>query len=246
MKRKNNLHPLLANILKFIFLLITFYFYSYTILLLVIFLLELFNVTFSNLNTTLKLIIYALIDVSYIGIYFLLYKTYLIKCAKDFKGNFEKYMDIGVRWWLVGFTIMGISNLLISLFTPEDLSENEETVRTLIETLPIYMMFSISIYAPIIEELLFRQSIFDIIDNTKIPFKNIIYVIASGVTFGFLHIISSLDSAYGLLHLIPYSAIGIAFAITYVKTKNIFVPMFFHFIHNSLAGLILIYSTYFQ
>lgn len=245
MKNKINHKNLLFALLRFIFMLGSFYFYSYIMLIVIIYIFSIFSSSFYELSSSLQIGIYALIDISYIAIYFLLYKEYLIEKLKDFKTNWNDYLDIGVKWWILGFSIMGLSNLLISLFTPVDLSENEEAIRDLIEIVPIYMLFSISIYAPFIEELLFRKSIYDIIDNTKLPYKSTIFIIISGFTFGFLHIISSLDSIYGLLHLIPYSALGISFAIIYNKTKNIFVPMLFHFIHNTLAGLILIYSYYF-
>ena len=72
-------------------------------------------------------------------------------------------------------------------------------------------------------------------------------MLVSGISFGFVHILSSLlvivsnsieagnlvlTGWTDLLYIIPYSIPGIIFAYTLVKSKNIFVPISLHMIHN--------------
>ena len=90
------------------------------------------------------------------------------------------------------------------------------------------MFITAVILAPVIEELVFRQAFRNIITN------NWLFIIISGLVFGSLHVITSYETPTDLLYLIPYSAPGIIFAYTLVKSKNIFVPMGLHFIHNGL------------
>lgn len=223
---------------KFLLMLFMFYFYTTIMVGIIDIVLSIFNISFIELNNFVRISCLALIESSLIYLFYLLNKKDLKLDFKNFKANFEKFFDIGIRWWILGFGLMGCSNLLISLFTPEDLSQNEEAVRSLVEILPVYMVFSVSIYAPFIEEVLFRKSLAGIFKSDWL------YVVMSGFIFGALHVVSGLSSFYSFLHLIPYCALGFSFAIIYVKTKNIFVPMFFHFIHNTLAVVVLIISNF--
>ena len=62
---------------------------------------------------------------------------------------------------------MIISNNIINIFFSSATATNENMVRLLIDKYPLYMLFSVAIYAPIVEETIFRRSIKDITDNTS-------------------------------------------------------------------------------
>ena len=49
-----------------------------------------------------------------------------------------------------------------------------------------------------------------------------------------MHVISTLENLVDLLFIIPYSIPGFIFAYIYSKSKNIFVPISLHFIHNGI------------
>lgn len=165
----------------------------------------------------------------------LIIKIYYKDLKKDFKNyfgkNFRSNFKQSLKYWLVGFAIMYISNLVIAVVIG-DITNNEEAVRTLVDTTPWYMALNLAIYAPLTEELIFRKSIRDVIDNRYI------YAIISGVIFGGLHVISSITGAIDLLYLIPYCALGIAFGLLYSKSNNIFSTIVVHSIHNTLAFII--------
>ena len=109
------------------------------------------------------------------------------------------------------------------------LANNEEAVRALIDNYPMYMIFSVVLYAPFTEELIFRHGFREVFKSKYL------YIFISGFVFGSLHVISSLDSISSLLHLIPYCALGFTFASLYVKTNNIFSSISMHMLHNTLA-----------
>ena len=90
------------------------------------------------------------------------------------------------------------------------------------------MVFSAVFFAPFTEEMVFRNSIKNIITNKYV------FIITSGLVFGGLHVIGNINTIYDLLYIIPYSTPGIAFAIMLQKTDNIFVPMGIHFMHNAI------------
>ena len=60
-----------------------------------------------------------------------------------------------------------------------------------------------------------------------------LFVILSGVIFGLLHVVSA-KTLLEALYIIPYSSLGIAFAITYYKTDTVFSSIFVHILHNSI------------
>ena len=132
---------------------------------------------------------------------------------------------------------MVISNVFINKLT-QAIPGNEETIRATLNKAPLYMFFSAVIFAPFTEEMVFRQSIKNIITNKKT------FIITSGLIFGGLHVIGNINTIYDLLYIIPYSTPGIAFAIMLEKTDNIFVPMGIHFLHNGLLMTLQIIMMY--
>jgi membrane protease YdiL (CAAX protease family) len=187
--------------------------------------------SFSKIAKIMYMFICNIVVISVIGgIY---YKT----LVKDFKNFFNKNiftnLDNSFKYWLIGFGVMVVSNLIITTITG-GIASNEETVRSLIETSPFYMAFDVVIYAPLMEELIFRKSIRNITNNKWG------YVLLSGLIFGGLHVISSISSPLDLLYIIPYGSLGIAFAYSYYKSNNIFSTITMHAMHNGLSFAILI------
>jgi membrane protease YdiL (CAAX protease family) len=105
---------------------------------------------------------------------------------------------------------------------------------------PILTFMSAVIIAPLLEELVFRKSFRYMFSN------NILFILFSGITFGAFHVVGSFETFFDLIYIIPYSVPGLVFAYTLVKSKNIFVPMGLHFLHNgilmSLQFLVMFFS----
>ena len=199
-----------------------------------ILILKIFNVDANNISESMKIILTFVFDLLFLILIGSIYHKTLIKDFKEYfnKKNFRKYFKQSFKTWLIGLGVMMASNAIIMIFTKGTLSNNEETVRTLIDSYPLYMAFNVMIYAPITEELIFRKSIKDIFPNSNLS------IIISGLIFGGLHVITSLDTPLGLLHLIPYCSLGFIFAYLYKKTDNIFSTITAHSIHNTFAILI--------
>jgi len=168
-------------------------------------------------------------DLIYLIAIILCYKKTLIKDFKLFKKNLATNLENAFKYWLLGFIVMIIGNIIILFFTKQGLAQNEENVRILIKQLPLYMIFSVSIYAPITEELIFRKSIKDFISNKYL------YILTSGLIFGGLHVISYINSIADAIYLIPYCALGFAFAYSYYKSNNIYSTIIMHCMHNTIA-----------
>ena len=158
------------------------------------------------------------------------------KDFNEFKKQFGNNFELAFKYYFIGVVVMIISNLLITLCFSDATAGNEEAVRSLIDQAPLYMIFSVSIYAPFVEELIFRHSIKDcIITNKKNKISKYVYIITSGFIFGGMHIFGQATSALDYLYIIPYMSLGISFAALYAKTDNIFSSISMHALHNTIT-----------
>ena len=87
------------------------------------------------------------------------------------------------------------------------------------------------IWAPIVEELIFRGSLRRFIKNNKI------FIVISAVVFGLLHTIVEATLTNVLFMAIPYMVIGGFFAYLYAKTENICTNIFSHAFFNTIATI---------
>ena len=181
----------------------------------------------SKMSILTKSIYLILCETLIITIIAVINKQKLKENFKDIKKNYNEYYTKYLKLYAFALLIMIISNILINQLTAS-IPGNEETIRQTLNKAPIYMFFSAVIFAPFTEEMVFRNSIKNIIQNKYA------FIITSGLIFGGLHVIGNINTLYDLLYIIPYSTPGIAFAYMLYKTDNIFVPMGIHFLHNGL------------
>ena len=192
--------------------------------------LAMFGIDYNNFSYNGKILYTIICSVLFLLFMIYIYRKELIMNAKGFfNKNFISNLEVPVKYWLVGLLVMIGINFFISIITNGGIASNEESVRELIDMMPLYMVFQILIYAPITEELIFRKSIRNIFNNKYL------YILTSGIVFGGLHVITSVSTITDLLYIVPYSALGIAFAYTYTKTNNIFSTISMHALHNSLT-----------
>jgi len=147
-----------------------------------------------------------------------------------------KNIDIGFKYWFLGFVIMFVSNLLIVSLLPKAIAGNEETVQEMIQASPWISLIGTGLFAPFIEEIIFRKAFRNMISNDTL------FILISGIIFGGLHVVLSLNSYYDLAYLIPYCSLGIAFGFIYIKTKTVFTSFVMHALHNTALTIISVAS----
>ncbi|MFS0752777.1 CPBP family intramembrane glutamic endopeptidase [Oceanobacillus sp. 1P07AA] len=104
-------------------------------------------------------------------------------------------------------------------------SENTQQIMDITRAAPIFMIVP-AIFAPILEEIIFRKIIFgELYKRMNFFFAGLL----SAVIFGFIH----LDPT----HILIYASMGFVFAFLYVKTKRIIVPIIVHAGMNSFVLL---------
>lgn len=189
-------------------------------------LLDIFNV---SVITGPAAVIYSLAnEVLLVALILLVFHKKIEKDIEDIKKNHKKYFKENFKYYLIGIAIMLISNCILIYGFENGISGNEESIRSLFGTHPIYVYISAVLFAPIAEELVFRQGIRNIIPN------DILFILISGFVFGGLHLIGNVSTFVDFLYIIPYSALGLAFAYILTRTNNILVTIGLHMMHNGI------------
>ena len=196
---------------------------------------RIFGINYNDLSTTNKYIYLALYQLLMLFVITFIYRKDFISNFKDFKSNIGSYIKKYIKYWIIALILMIISNIVISNFTTTFTSENNKAIINELKVAPLYILITTVFILPILEELVFRLSLRKIFTRT-----NILYIVLSGIFFGFIHVIGYLENMSDLLFIIPYSIPGFIFAYTHTKSNNIFVPISLHLIHNLVMIIILI------
>lgn len=199
-------------------------------------LLSSFGFSISSLPKTIRMISLAINDLIYVITILLMFKKEIREGLIKLKKNFINEAYIGLNCWVIGCVIMTVSSFIISLILKESVSGNEASIRESIKLAPAYMLFTCSVVAPILEEMVFRRSFHGLIKNKWV------FILFSGLSFGALHVLGSFTNPLDFLYVIPYGSMGCCFAYLLTKTNNITLPILIHMIHNTILVTIQIYG----
>jgi len=199
--------------------------------------LSILGINYNDLSLISKIAYLLLYELIFILILFLIYHKTFISDIKDYIKNFKDYVKNYFEYWALAFGLMIVSNLFIVTLFPDAMATNQENINSIMSFAPLYVIVSACVYAPFLEETIFRLSIRNFIKNDKL------FIFVSGIIFGGLHVITSFENLIDLIYIIPYSIPGFVFAYTLVKSKNIFVPMSLHFFHNTFTILMQLILT---
>lgn len=172
-------------------------------------------------------------------IFFATFMYYINK--RDYIDIFRfKDTKLNIFWLLpacviITFGISGITNEWLYLvyekfdnlpFFKQSIESYDSSWGGIDEEPYFFVFLSVVFIGPLLEELMFRGVIFNIISK---QFGNMLGVIFSGLIFGIWHM-ELIQSVYTALF-------GMALAIVYLVTKSIIFPFFCHFIYNFFGTL---------
>ena len=163
---------------------------------------------------------------------FLAIIIYFNDLKRDFKlllNNFKQYFPFCLKYWGILLGLNLFCSIIVGIFSESVVSVNQETINSL----PLYYTIPASIiYAPIVEETIFRGVIRKLFKN------NVLFVIVSALAFGFIHITSEPTLIMAVVHSLPYVSMGAVLAIVYVKTNNITASMTVHATQNTFSTIL--------
>lgn len=135
---------------------------------------------------------------------------------------------------LVGYFLLVIGSSVGSSITialgGTGSSENQQVIERILKSeYGFLMIICVALIGPIVEELIFRKSLFALGDKCKL--NRIITIILSSVFFGLIHVISGGD----FVEVFPYVFMGLAMGISYQMSKTLLVPVIVHVFQNTLS-----------
>ena len=119
---------------------------------------------------------------------------------------------------------------------------NTEKVFEMIRKNPVFMVFGTCFIGPVLEEILYRYTVFGLISKKNIP---IAYIITA-LLFGLQHVIAA--GLYGgdvtqFINIGGYMMFSFIMSFLYSKTNNICIPIIIHIITN-LIGVTMMLLQY--
>ncbi len=209
-----------------------------TSLYLVYFLYTYFGSYIANMFPTLdSQLVMLILDILFLLVIVLIYKKALKKdfqiLKKDYTvGKIFKVIAIGfLSIIVINVLVAGITQLL---FQEGSVDQNTQSIQNLASLSMLYTVFKTMIFGVVAEELLFRESLSDLIDN------NVLFVLVSAVIYTIMNFIFTSD-AFNMSQVLAYFLPALLFGTIYVKNKrNILLVMFTKFAYNLIPLVILI------
>ena len=179
-----------------------------------------------------RLMLYIAIIVITVILAYPLIKDLFEKFTKDWVNDLASIFTIMCMFMMLIIVISKISG--IDMNTSLNQVKNEVSFKTDI----FYSMFVALIYAPIVEEVVFRGVMYKSIKRNYGGFKAILI---SSFLFGVMHVMNSFNSFSfsELIYFAIYFIMGIALCISYEYTNSIWGSIINHFIWNFITLIIM-------
>lgn len=192
--------------------------------------------TFFGINEILATF---LSDLIFLIIILIFYKSNLKKDFISLKNNYTfkklfKIIILGVLLISIVKFIIPIIGSLISYVGGYDI--NQEAINSIYSKSKIYTIFKTIIFCGIVDEILFKESIRDIIKN------NVLFVILSSIIYTiFIVIFSSNTGNVNIFELLNYFLSSIIICCFYLKNKdNVLLIILIKFIYNLIPLTIML------
>lgn len=165
-------------------------------------------------------------------------RIYFKQDAKELKNKKLFYTIFGLCSAVIFYFVGKGADALSAVITNNQVSNNQESiVNSLKSNLAFLQIIVIVFIAPIVEEMVFRKSIYKIVDKTAPAF------IISTLLFTLIHMVSSFNILannpkifFGMT--LPYIVAAIMLNAIYVLSKkNIYINIFVHIVNNFIALL---------
>lgn len=187
-------------------------------------------------NLSISKLPYIIIGIAYYVIVFCLsifvFRKRLIRDFKETRKDFGAYFKYIFRMWGIMISLSLLAACIRILFGVDGESANQISLNNA----PLWYVIPLSvIWAPIVEESVFRGAIRRFISNDKA------FIIVSAISFGLIHTLGQEVGFFNtLFQSLQYIVMGGVIAYTYTKTNNIYTNMGLHCIQNIFASLMML------
>ena len=190
----------------------------------------------SALNVANTAIVMMPADILFAVFAVFMYHKELKECVNKLKK--KKVLRI-IGSVLIGVIAIFALNIIMGaitdlLFPNYAVDSNTGAMLDLLKQSPIYACFKVLIFAPIAEEILFRESISSCVKN------NVLFILLSAIIYTGMNFVFS-SEALTFLDLLIYFLPAVLFSFLYVKNdRNIIIIMMIKFIMNLIPFAVLL------
>lgn len=182
-------------------------------------------ITSSKIISMLVYLFYAIVLIT-------IYKNTFISDFKNIKKNFKKYLkNILISVVLIMVSMVVINMLVGVLFDIKETSENDFSLLNNFKENPIVVVLLTCLYYPLVEGIIFRKSVRDIIDNKWF------FIIFSSLFYFFFNIVYTSMSFNNIMASLCYIPTMMIVSTSYWKTNNFTLSILIMSVFNILVSL---------
>ena len=190
-------------------------------------------------DETIKIIVSVLVASFELTVLFIIYKNYISESVKKFIKTGKNIKTI-LKWVLIDWFCSLIANIINAIiFGLDKLSTpaNQKAIERYLNQRNAGMIVLAILLAPVVEELLFRTTVFHFFKRIGEKFSIVITI----VLFVFVHLIANIharDFSGIPSAILVYLPTSFALTMCYYEEKNICYPIIIHMITNAIAVLV--------
>lgn len=161
------------------------------------------------------------------------YKNTFIKDFKEIRKNKKKYALSILKNVAIIFVVVVATNALIGiLFNIKETSENDYSLLAMFRKSPIILILLTGIYYPIVEGVIFRKAIRDIINNKWL------FIIFSSIFYFFFNVVYTSMSFTSMMTSLCYLFSMMVLSNYYWKTDNFTASIIVMTIYNLIISVL--------
>lgn len=201
------------------------------------------SVVFSTFKITNTTMISFFADLAFLICIVFVYKDNLKNDFENLKNDYKisKIVKTVIMWVVIIFVFNILMGALTEIIYPNIAADdNTSAITSLLDASTLYTVFKTMIFAVIAEELLYRESVSDVVKNKYlfILVSSVIYTLLNFIFVGF-------ESINIIVYILPYFLPALLFSIAYVKNNNnIIILMLIKFFYNLIPLTILLLELY--
>ena len=178
----------------------------------------------------MQLMMYVWMILVSVVLSFPLLKEGIIGIKRNWKRLIPSMLLLLILYYICSFAV----NLVVIMLSGTTTSVNQGEIIEAVAIHPYLMMFSTLVYAPIVEEMLFRGVFYRALRSRMRVLPS---ALISALLFGFIHVMYSIFTGNfsDVIFLLSYSVIGFFMAMAYEISESIYGSMFFHCLNNAIA-----------
>lgn len=175
----------------------------------------------------------CIFHILYFVILIFAYKNTLMKDIKNIKKDKKKSIKIIASGVLLIFVVTILVNAVIGLiFNIKQIPENDYSLMILFNESPLFLMLLTCIYYPIVEGIIFRKTVRDIID------KKWVFIIFSSLFYFLFNILYTSMSFNTIMASLCYFTTMMILSYSYFKTNNFTISVFMLMLYNFIFTIL--------